>query len=734
MKFKVKKIRYRNAETCFSVVEIEVLEANVNIPTTKPVVIGLFPLVDIGDVFEGEGSWNKHFIYHWNFQLDTANRVWPTSLTEIQHFLQRNIKGLGKKASLSIVEYLGNDTLNKIYLNPDVLKDIKGIGEKRQKQIIEVVQKHRDIEFTILYLVKNGLTYRTAFNIYEKYGIEVIEVIKKNPYVLSNMKHITFLEMDKLAKSFKIPFLDKERLKTGVLYYLESETRNNGHLFVYEDDLRDNLLSFLVQNGAMKSLSGGMSDSLYKEVKKELIESREIVIDTDAIGYSVIYKSINHVMEEKIYKLLENRIKTVNPFAETEQITSFIEKYEKRSGFTLAYRQKESVYMALKKSFCILTGGPGTGKTQTINTIIEGIKTINPVANIVLCAPTGKASKRMTELTNMEAKTIYRTLNIQGLDLFSTDDELDADFVIIDESSMIDIYVFYKLLASITLDTRIIFVGDYNQLPSVGPGLVLRDLIESERVPTIQLNEIFRQAQNSQIVMNSKHLIEGNKELITKDHSKGDYFFLNYHQIDKVQDYLIKSVKRFLEKGYDLDQIQVLTPQNTSDLGTKELNRIMQSHFNPTSSSKKEFLSEGRLFREGDKVIQLENNYELNVFNGETGVINYIGLGSDGEFCVEVKFEEDRFVVYPEQFIKTLDLAYALTIHKTQGSEYPIVIMVLHSIHKNMLNRNIIYTGWTRAKETLINIGEEDILYESIDKGEISKRNSLLKTKLRKIA
>lgn len=734
MKFKVKKIRYRNPETCFSVVEIEVLETNVSIPTTKPVVIGLFPLVDIGDVFEGEGQWNKHFIYHWNFQLNTANRVWPTSLTEIQHFLQRNIKGLGKKASLSIVEYLGVDTLNRIYLNPDVLKDIKGIGEKRQKQIIEVVQKHRDIEFTILYLVKNGLTYRTAFNIYEKYGIEVIEIIKKNPYVLAKMKNITFLEMDKLAKSFKIPFLDKERIKAGLLYYLESETRNNGHLFVYEEDVRDNLLSFLVQNGAMKSLSGGMSDNLYNEVKKELIESRDIVIDTDSVGYSVVYKSINHVMEEKIHKLLESRIKTVNPFAQTEQITTFIEKYEKRSGFTLAYRQKESVYMALKKSFCILTGGPGTGKTQTINTIIEGIKDLNPVANIVLCAPTGKASKRMTELTNMEAKTIYRTLNIQGLDLFSTDEELEADFVIIDESSMIDIYVFYKLLASITSDTRIIFVGDYNQLPSVGPGLVLRDLIESERVPTVQLNEIFRQAQNSQIVMNSKYLIEGKKELITKDHSKGDYFFLNYHQIDKVQDYLIKSVKRFLEKGYSLDEIQVLTPQNTSDLGTKELNRIMQAHFNPTSSEKKEFILEGRLFREGDKVIQLENNYELNVFNGETGVINYIGLGSDGEFCIEVKFEEDRFVVYPEQFIKTLDLAYALTIHKTQGSEYPIVIMVLHSIHKNMLNRNIIYTGWTRAKETLINIGEEEILYESIDKGEISKRNSLLKTKLRKIA
>lgn len=733
MKFKVKKIRYRNTETCFSVVEIEVLETDVTIPTTKPVVIGLFPLVDIGDVFEGIGQWNKHFIYHWNFQLDNANRVWPTSLTEIQHFLQRNVKGLGKKA-LSIVEYLGVDTLNRIYANPDVLKDIKGIGEKRREKIVEVVQKHRDIEFTILYLVKNGLTYRTAFNIYEKYGIEVIEVIKKNPYALYKMKNITFLEMDKLAKSFKIPFLDKERLKVGLLHYLESETRNNGHLFLYEEDIRDNLLSFLVQNGAMKSLNGGMSDSLYKEIKKELVESKEIFIDTDAIGYAVIYKSINYVMEEKIHKLLENRIKTVNPFAETSQITNFIEKYEKRSGFTLAYKQKESVYMALKKSFCILTGGPGTGKTQTINTIIEGIKDLNPVANIVLCAPTGKASKRMTELTNMEAKTIYRTLNIQGLDLFSTDDELEADFVIIDESSMIDIYVFYKLLASITSDTRIIFVGDYNQLPSVGPGLVLRDLIESERVPTVQLNEIFRQAQDSQIVMNSKHLIEGKKELLTKDHTKGDYFFLNYNQIDKVQHYMIKSVKRFLEKGYTLDEIQVLTPQNTSDLGTKELNRIMQAHFNPTDVNKKEFILEGRLFREGDKVIQLENNYELNVFNGETGIINYIGLGSDGEFCIEVKFDEDRFVCYPEQFIKTLDLAYALTIHKTQGSEYPIVIMILHSIHKNMLNRNIIYTGWTRAKETLINIGEEDVLYESIDKGEISKRNSLLKTKLRKIA
>ena len=737
--FEVKKIRHRNDSNGYTIFQARFIDyPSTFLPTSEIVIMGNFPSIFAGDEFEGVGSWKNSPIYGYGFHLEQAKRVVPHSEKGIQEFLKRCAKGIGSKTAKNIVDTFGMQTISKIEQDWKNLLKVKGMGEKRAKSIHEKLIVHKRFEDIALYMLTNGASYNTALRVYETFQDSAVMRIKENPYVLCGVKKISFQEADKFGRAEGVTFSDVERVKHGISSFLELNTKSRGNLYVDKSFLVEKLQHFLWQYGAYKTEKRVETIPVKNidEALKRLKNEEKIVIERDRKGEEIIYLTSYHVIENQIVRHLKKLIEEPrNPIALTHEIETFIEGYESTHGLKLAERQKESVFMALQNGMSILTGGPGTGKTQTINTIIQCIKTIKPTAMIHLCAPTGKASKRMTELTGMEAMTIHRTI---GLNSFEDENEtklIEGDFVIIDESSMIDAFVFYKLLEAIDENVRILFVGDYEQLPSVGPGLILRDLINSGKIPTTTLNQIFRQAQESQIVMNSHKIIKGVKTTeekgLTFDVKKGDFYFVRRSDKLHAQQGIIDSVESFINNhGYKLQDIQILSPMRKGDLGVWQLNRLMQQKYNPPSASKKEMkLDEISLLREGDKVIQTTNNYDLGVFNGEIGYVQYIGLSKEGEQIVEVKFD-DKDITYDSLSVEELELSYVMTIHKSQGSEFPIVIMPIHASQDIMLNKNLIYTAWTRAKKTVVCVGTMASLDKAIDKTDNTLRNSKIKEKI----
>lgn len=737
--FEVKKIRHRNDSDGYTIFQARFIDyPSTFLPTSEIVIMGNFPSIFSGDEFEGVGSWKNSPIYGFGFHLEQAKRVVPHSEKGIQEFLKRCSKGIGSKTAKSIVDTFGIQTISLIEQDWKCLLKVKGMGEKRARKIHDQLVGHKKFEEIALYMLSNGASYNTALRVYESFQDSSVMRIKENPYILCGVQKISFQEADKFGRAEGVAFSDVERVKHGIWSFLELNTKSRGNLYVDKSFLVEKLQNFLWQYGAYKTERRVETIPLahIDEALKRLKDEEKIVIERDAQGGEIIYLTSYHVIENQIVRHLKKLIEEPrNPIALDTEIKSFIEGYESTHGLKLAERQKESVFMALENGMSILTGGPGTGKTQTINTIIQCIKTIKPTAMIHLCAPTGKASKRMTELTGMEAMTIHRTIGLNSFEEENVTKMIEGDFVIIDESSMIDAFVFYKLLEAIDENVRILFVGDYEQLPSVGPGLILRDLINSGKIPTTTLDQIFRQAQESQIVMNSHKIIKGikttEKDGLSFDVKKGDFYFVR--RVDKLhaQQGIIDSVESFITNhGYKLQDIQILSPMRKGDLGVWQLNRLMQQKYNPASAFKKEMkLDEISLLREGDKVIQTSNNYDLGVFNGEIGYVESIGLNRDGERIVEVKFD-DKDITYDALSVEELELAYVMTIHKSQGSEFPIVIMPIHSSQDIMLNKNLIYTAWTRAKKTVVCVGTMTSLDKAIDRTDNTLRNSKIKEKI----
>lgn len=741
IKFKVLEVSYHN-KSGFSVLKVKLKDYDYDyLPTTDIKVVGNFLSVYVDDEFEGNCEWIKNAKF--GFQLrpienEVLKKSNTASINGLTSFLKKFIKGVGEKTIEKIINEYGEDTLDMIAKGSENLSSIKGIGEKTATKIHEEYMKNYVFQEISLFFAEYNLSNKDILRIYEEYGLNTLNTIKENPYILTSLLDIHFSYSESIAFNFNLGYLFKQRIFSVILEVLKSNANNSGHLFLPKEVLFTQINLFLKKFS--KYSFQKLTDSVISDYIQELVNLKQITIVLNNKNELCYFLSkYNYIEKEIVDYLYKLNLDYKEPIGTREQIEKSILEYEKVIGFKMAKRQKDAVFMALQNGLSILTGGPGTGKTQTINAIIQIMKMIKKDSTITLCAPTGRASKRMTELTGLDAATIHRELGLLPDGSFIDDDVMiESDILIVDESSMIDAFVFWKTLTKIDENTRILFVGDHEQLPSVGPGLILRDLIESDCVPVTTLDEIFRQAKESQIVMNAHAIIKGEINSLSFDNSKGDFYFIERQDIMNVQQSILSVVNRLVDvKGYKTTDIQILTPQRKGELGVYDLNNEFQKTFNPYNDSKIEHkLSSTETFRVGDKVIQTVNNYELvhvgedtsGVFNGDIGVISNIYYLKNQKH-IDISFPEKE-VTYKEDEITELMLAYSITIHKSQGSEFPIVIIPVHESQDYMLTRNLIYTGITRAKEIVVLIGTKKALENSINNNISINRNSLIKERL----
>lgn len=734
IEFEIKKILFRdNDKSRNTICKVKLINHNyegkgkLSIPEMC-IVRGEFNSLYIGDVFKAKAIWVKNFIYGYQLKIvgDLEIKV-PDLQKGLAQFIKNRVKGLGITRANKIVETLGMDCISIILKDENSLLSVDGIKEKMAEKIYNTLLLEKRFENVSIFINSMGLRQDVAIRLYEEFKDETIIKINENPYIMCGFKGLTFSQADTIA--FKLGFnsLFFERIKNGILEYLNVNMKNKGNIYIYKETLIDEIEDFLANIGSYPNI--GIPTDLINKCLEDLVTNYRIVIEKNHEGKECIYRKDYNVIENSIVELLEKIMtEKKQPFCLDYQIDEFLEDYEAKY-FKLAKNQKEAVYMALKNGLSIITGGPGTGKTQTINTIIKCIERIKPNAIIKLSAPTGKASKRMTELTNKSSTTIHRLIKLDSFSEYKEIEEIEADFIIVDEASMIDAYVFCNLLKCVGEDTRIIFVGDYQQLPSVAPGLILRDLITSNKIPVTILDEIFRQAQNSQIVMNAYKIIHGVEDL-SFDKNKKDFYFIEKHDPLAIKEYILKSINNLQEnRGFKLSDIAVLSPTRKELIGTEELNRAIQKNYNPPTNKPDLEIDNNNLFRVSDTVMQITNNYDKEVFNGEVGTITSIYAGRNG---IEISVDYgDKDVVYDEQEFKDeVILSYSMTIHKSQGSEFPIVIIPVHESQKSMLNRNLLYTAVTRAKQIVVMIGSKSALSYGIKQQNNIERLSGIKEKI----
>lgn len=739
--FEVEKIIHRNEENGYTVMKANFKEyPSEYIPTREIIVVcSYLGGITEEDEFKGQGKWVYKQTYGHQFHMVDMELHIPVTIKGIQEYLSRRLKGVQKKTIEKIINAYQESSIEKIVEDLDNLINI-GVRKATATKIHEKIKEDYMFENIYPFLRSHQVPNKQMISIYEALGENTKRKILENPYCICSIPKISFLTADKIAFNIGTPFNNNERIKHGILYYIENQMKNQGHLFIYKTALQKELASFL---SIIKTYSNeeAISTKVIDTALAELVQENKIIISLaeDSEGYSTecIYLRFYYNLENKIVSLLKDiLVEKKAPICTKSDIRDFITEYEQTTQVRLAMKQKEAVYMALLNGFSILTGGPGTGKTQTINTVLKCIESVNPSATVKLCAPTGRASKRMTELCGISAQTIHRLIGLNGFEEEIELNEVTADILIVDEGSMIDAYVFYKLLSAISNNTRILLVGDYDQLPSVGPGLILRDLINSGRIPVTILNEIFRQAGKSQIVTNSHKVISGitttDVNGIAFDKDKDDFFFIKKNDPINIRESLIQGVSNLINnKGFSLDEIQVLTVMNKGDLGVDAINQKMQERFNPQTQDKGEIKTGvTTLLRVGDKVIQTVNNYDLSVFNGEVGkIIDILIMENDYEITVDF---EDKTIIYTPEFSHELSLAYVITVHKSQGSEFPVVVMPIHSSLKILLNRNIVYTGLTRAKKKVALFGSIKEFDKAIMQIDNTIRNSLIKSKIQK--
>lgn len=734
IEFEIKKILFRdNDKSRNTICKVKLINHNyegkgkLSIPEMC-IVRGEFNSLYIGDVFKAKAIWVKNFIYGYQLKIvgDLEIKV-PDLQKGLAQFIKNRVKGLGITRANKIVETLGMDCISIILKDENSLLSVDGIKEKMAEKIYNTLLLEKRFENVSIFINSMGLRQDVAIRLYEEFKDETIIKINENPYIMCGFKGLTFSQADLIAYKLGFNSLFFERIKNGILEYLNSNMKNKGNIYIYKETLIDEIENFLANIGSYPNV--GIPNDLISKCLENLVKNYRIVIEKNHEGKECIYRKDYNVIENSIVELLEKIMcEQKQPFCLDYQIDDFLDEYE-RKYFKLAKKQKESVYMALKNGLSIITGGPGTGKTQTINTIIKCIEHINPNAIIKLSAPTGKASKRMTELTNKSSTTIHRLIKLDSFSEYKEIEEIEADFIIVDEASMIDAYVFCNLLKCVGEDTRIIFVGDYQQLPSVAPGLILRDLITSNKIPVTILDEIFRQAQNSQIVMNAYKIIHGVEDL-SFDKNKKDFYFIEKHDPLAIKEYILKSINNLQEnRGFKLSDIAVLSPTRKELIGTEELNRAIQKNYNPPTNKPDLEIDNNNLFRVSDTVMQITNNYDKEVFNGEVGTITSIYAGRNG---IEISVDYgDKDVVYDEQEFKDeVILSYSMTIHKSQGSEFPIVIIPVHESQKSMLNRNLLYTAVTRAKQIVVMIGSKSALSYGIKQQNNIERLSGIKEKI----
>ena len=728
----VESIVFKSSDTGYTVIKFR--ENNI-IHTA----VGVLPHVKEGQNLKITGSWVNHSQFGKQFKVEECEEILPTSKDGIEKYLSSGIiQGIGPVTAKKIVNKFGEDTLNILDNNIERLKEIEGIGKKKLETIIESYREQRELKNITIFLQTHGLSVNQCLKIYKKYGASSVDTVKNNPYILCDeISGIGFKTSDKIARSLGIEVDSPFRIQSGIRYVI-NEFCANGHTFMPKDELIKEASNVLTVSGDIIE-ENIKNAALDRKIKLEKVNDKEGVFTIP-----------NYYCELGI----TNRILTlaISNFQDISvDVDHLILQFEKKNNITFAESQKDAIISAFQNGIEIITGGPGTGKTTIIKCIIEIFETCG--LKVLLGAPTGRAAKRMSESTGKEATTIHRMLDMGVFEkeesVFVTNAEehsLEADVVIIDEASMIDITLMNALLKSIKVGTRLIIVGDVDQLPSVGAGNVLNDFIESGFTKVVRLKEIFRQGKESMIVVNAHKI---NKGEMPKLNEKGtDFFFIRNDIQEGILNTIIDLINTRLPKfnsNWDkLKSIQVLVPMKKGVLGVTNLNERIQNVLNPKAPYKKEKEFRSMVFREGDKVMQIKNNYSLKwtriagkgeheglgVFNGDMGFIESIDL--EGK-KLSIIFDDERRVIYDFMYLDELDLAYAITIHKSQGSEFPVVIIPAYMGAPLLMNRNLLYTGITRAKEMVVVVGIPKALKYMVDNTRSMERYSSLNWRIKEV-
>ncbi len=722
----------RDVETLSGYVEHIVFQNNDNGYTVLNFVsgdeevtcVGIFHGVSEGETLEMTGEYTTHPSYGRQFKMQSFGVKSPEDILSIERYLGSGaIKGIGVALAARIVRRFKEDTFRIMEEEPERLAEIKGISERKAREIASQVEEKRELRQAMLFLQQYGISQTLSVKIYQTYGQELYTILKENPYRLADdIQGVGFRIADEIASRIGIHTDSDFRIRSGILYTLQ-QAAAEGHTRLPQE-----LLSQRAQE-----LLGLDAQYIEKHYMDLAIDRKVMIKEMEGVRY--LYASSFYYMEMNTASML-SELDISYDIPEIE-IETRIRAIEKTTGMELDALQAEAVKESVCNGLVVITGGPGTGKTTTINTIIRYFEMEG--MDIFLAAPTGRAAKRMSETTGFEARTIHRMLELnggmEGNEGFERNEQnpLETDVIIVDEMSMVDISLMYALLKAIAAGTRLILVGDVNQLPSVGPGSVLRDIIESERFHVVRLSKIFRQAAQSDIVVNAHKINRG--EEVALDNKSMDFFFLKRFDANVIISVVIQLIQQKLPKFVEAEpfDIQVLTPMRKGLLGVERLNNILQRYLNPQDGSKKEREHGDMVFREGDKVMQIKNNYQLEweirskyglaidkgmgVFNGDMGKILTI---DDYQEIVTVEFEEGRMVDYPFKQLEELELAYAITIHKSQGSEYPAVVIPLLTGPSMLMNRNLLYTAVTRAKKCVTLVGNDRIFQEMI--GNVSER------------
>ena len=729
-------IIFRNEDNGYTVLVLKGTEGD----DEELTCVGTFPVISQGATIEASGNFINHHIYGKQFQITSFTEKMPEDAMAMERYLGSGaIKGIGAALAARIVRRFGADTLRIVEEEPERLAEIKGISEKKAREIAAQMEEKADMRKAMMFLQKYGISLNLGAKIYQKYGDSVYSVLQENPYRLADdISGVGFKIADEIAGRIGIHTDSDYRIKSGMMYTLLQAT-GEGHVYLPKEELFQRSSELL-----------GVDVSYMEKHLMDLSMERKVIQKEE--GETVlVYPSRFYYLELNTARMLSEL--NIDCPEDEAFVQRRIAQIEKETGTTLDEMQKKAVTEAAGHGLFILTGGPGTGKTTTINAIIRFFE--GEGSELRLAAPTGRAAKRMTEATGYEAQTIHRLLELNGMPEEerqgqavhferNAENPLEADVIIIDEMSMVDIQLMHSLLLAVTAGTRLILVGDENQLPSVGPGNVLRDIIRSGEFPVVELKKIFRQASESDIVVNAHKINRG--EQVTLSNKSSDFFFLKRQDADIIIRVVIALIQeklpRYVEaKPFD---IQVLTPMRKGVLGVERLNQILQRYLNPPDPSKKEKEYGQGLFREGDKVMQIRNNYQLEweirgryeipvdkgvgVFNGDTGILKTINEFSE---TAEVEFEDGRCAEYSFKQLEELELAYAVTIHKSQGSEYPAVVIPLLSGPRMLLNRNLLYTAVTRARRCVTIVGSEETFREMIKNEKQQRRYSSLDIRLK---
>ena len=727
----VDHIVFRNEDNGYTVFQLNNDDGEVT-------CVGSFPYINEGELLELTGEYVTHGTYGLQLQVTAFEIKEPEDLISIERYLGSGaIKGLGTTLAGRIVRKFKGDTFRIIEEEPERLAEVKGISERKAREIAVQVEEKKDMRKAMIYLQKYGITLALSAKIYEHYGQNVYRVMEENPYqIADHVPGVGFKTADEIARRIGIHTDSDYRIRSGIFYVL-LQAVNDGHIYLPEAEVIQRTRMLLELD--LVEISNYLMDLA--------IEKKIVMRETDE-GEKRIYPAQYYYMELNTAKMLHD-LDVKYDVAEVA-IEKRLLQIEKNAELQLDDMQRQAVITAVRNGLVVLTGGPGTGKTTTINAMIHFFESEG--LDIYLAAPTGRAAKRMTEATGYEARTIHRMLELAHMPenndsrmFYGRNEEnpLETDVIIIDEMSMVDLPLMHVLLKAITVGTRVILVGDKDQLPSVGAGSVLKDLIESKCFPVITLTKIFRQAEQSDIVVNAHKINRG--EQVVLDNKSMDFFFLKRQDANVIISVVLTLIQKKLPKYVDCDMldIQVLTPMRKGLLGVERLNTILQQYLNPPDPKKAEKEYGDKLFRVGDKVMQIKNNYQLEweiatryglvvdrgvgVFNGDIGRVVEINNYTE---TIEVEFEEKKRVKYPFQLLEELELAYAVTVHKSQGSEYPAVIIPLLQGPRQLYHRNLIYTAVTRAKKCVTLVGSNTVFQEMIQNVHEQNRYTSLKERL----